>query len=163
MPLIESFKANFQYGVRPNTYLMEIFGLPEKLKFLCKTSQLPGKVIGVIEVPFHGQKVKLGGDATYEDLTTTILLDNDFSVRNEIESFMSSIRANDSSVGDEPSLYKQTGSLMQLGPKDEILAQYDFIGIWPSNLSPIDLGFENNDQIAEYTVTFSYDYWIRVK
>lgn len=160
---IENFKANFQYGVRPTTYEMEIFGLPEKLKFLCKASQLPGKVIGIIEIPYMGQKAKVGGDAVFEDLTTTILLDTDFSVRNEIESWMNSIRANDSAVGDEHSLYKQTGSLLQLDNKGIVLAQYDFIGIWPNNVSPIELGFENTDQISEYTVTWSYDYWLRVK
>ena len=159
---IERFKANFQYGVRPTTYEMEIFGLPEKLKFLCKTSQLPGKVIGIIEVPFMGMKAKVGGDAVFEDLTTTIMLDSDFSVRNELESWMNAIRGNGNAIGDEPAIYKQTGSLIQLNHKGVVLAQYDFIGIWPNNLSPIELGFESTDQIAEYTVTWSYDYWLRV-
>jgi len=160
---IERFKANFKYGVRPTTYEMEVFGLPEKLKFLCKTSQLPGKIITPIEVPFMGMKTKIAGDAIYEDLTTTILLDTDFSVRNELESWMNSIKQNGSAVGDEPAIYKQTGTLIQLGNKGVKLAEYSFIGIWPSNITPIELGFESTDQIAEYTVTWSYDYWLRVQ
>ena len=160
---IEAFKAAFQYGVRPNLYKMEIFGLPEKLKFLCKATQLPGKNIGTIEVPYLNQKAKLAGDATFDDLTLTIMLDNDFSVRNEIESWMENIRANAASEGDEPALYKQTGSIIVLNNRNAEIAQYDYIGILPTTLSPLDMSFETNDTIAEYTVTFAYDYWNRIK
>lgn len=160
---VETFKANFHHGVRPSKYKMEIFGLPEKLAFLCKTSQLPGKTTGIIELPFMGRKIKLGGDPVYPDLTTTIMLDTDFSVRNEIESWGNSINAQDEVSGDEPSLYKQTGSIIQLNHKGVEIAQYDLIGVWPSDIGPVELGFENTDQIAEYTVTWTYDYWQRVK
>lgn len=160
---IENFKANFQYGVRPTTYEMQIFGLPEKLKFLCKTSQLPGKTIGIIEVPYMGQKHKVGGDAIFPELSTTIMLDTDFSVKNELESWMSSIRANDSAIGSEPSIYQQSGSITQLGPNGIRLAEYQFIGLWPTDMSTVELGFENTDQIAEYTVTWAYTYWTRTQ
>lgn len=160
---IEAFKAAFVHGVRPNLYKMEIFGLPEKLQYLCKASQLPGKNIGIIEVPYLNQKAKLAGDATFDDLTVTIMLDNDFSVRNELESWMENIRSNSTSVGDDPALYKQTGSIIQLDNSNVEIAQYDFIGLWPNVLSPLDESFETNDTIAEYTVTFSYDYWQRIK
>lgn len=160
---IEAFKASFTHGVRPNLYKMEIFGLPEKLQYLCKASQTPGKNIGIIEIPYLNQKAKIAGDATFEDLTVTILLDNDFSVRNELESWMENIRSNSESVGDDPALYKQNGSLIHLDNQNNEIAQYDYIGLWPSVLSPLDLAFETNDTIAEYTVTFTYDYWNRIK
>lgn len=160
---IDAFKAAFQYGVRPNLYKMEIFGLPEKLRYLCKATQLPGKTIGIVEVPYLNQKAKYAGDATFEDLTVTILLDNDFSVRNELETWMEQIRANASIDGAEPSIYQQTGSVIQLDNKNTEIAQYDYIGIWPNSLAPLDLAFETADTIAEYTVTFSYDYWTRIK
>lgn len=160
---VEEFKANFQNGVRPNAYQFEVFGLPEKLKFLCKASQLPGKTIGNIDVFYMGAPIKIGGDRTFEDLTVTIMLDNDFSVRNELESWMRSIKGDDILTSDEPSLYKQTGSIVSIDNNDNEIAQYDFIGLWPNSLSPIELSFETNDTIAEYTVTFSMDYWLRVK
>jgi len=160
---IEAFKAAFAYGVRPNLYKMEIFGLPEKLQYLCKATQLPGKNIGIIEVPYLNHKAKLAGDATFDDLTVTIMLDNDFSVRDELESWMEGARANADINGDEPSIYKQNGTVIQLDNQNNELAQYDFIGLWPSSLAPLDLAFETNDTIAEYTVTFTYDYWVRTK
>jgi len=160
---IEAFKSVFTHGVRPNQYRMEIFGLPEKLAYTCKATQLPGKNIGIIEVPYLNQKAKIAGDATFEDLTVTILLDNDFSVRNELESWMENIRANSDSIGDDHALYKQVGSVIQLDNQNSEIAQYDFIGLWPNSITPLDLGFENNDVLSEYSVTFSYDYWVRVK
>lgn len=160
---IEQFKAAFKYGVRPNLYKMEIFGLPEKLQFLCKTTQLPGMNIGAIEVPYQNHKVKVAGDATFDDLTVTVTLDNDFSIRNELESWLEDIRALDDVQGSEPSIYKQTGSIIVLDNRKVEIAQYDYIGLWPNSLAPIDFGFDQSDTIAEYSVTFSYDYWKRVK
>ena len=93
----------------------------------------------------------------------SFLLDNDFSVRNELENWMEQIRANDDIIGSEPSVYQQVGSVIQLDNKNNEIAQYDYIGIWPNSLAPLDLAFESSDTLAEYTVTFSYDYWVRVK
>lgn len=160
---IEAFKAAFTHGVRPNLFKMEIFGLPEKLQYVCKASQIPGKNVAPIEVPYLNHKVKIAGDVTFDDLTVTILLDNDFSVRNELESWQESIRSNSEIFGTDPAMYKQIGSLIQLDNNEIELAQYDFVGLWPNSISPLDLAWETNDTIAEYTVTFSYDYWNRTK
>jgi hypothetical protein len=159
---IEAFKASFTHGVRPNMFRMEIFGLPEKLAYLCKASQTPGKNVGIIEIPFLNQTAKIAVDVTFEDLTVTVMLDNDFSVRNELEAWMENIKSNDGTAGDDPAVYKQTGSLVHLDNQNQEIAQYDFVGLWPNALSPMDLSFETKDSIAEYTVTFSYDYWLRV-
>mgnify|MGYP003666761237 CR=1 FL=1 len=32
-------------------------------------------------------------------------------------------------------------------------------GMFPTEISSIELGWENNDTIEEFTVTFAYDYW----
>jgi hypothetical protein len=36
---------------------------------------------------------------------------------------------------------------------------YQFNGIFPSAISPIDLDWNATDQIEEFTVTFQYDWW----
>ena len=38
--------------------------------------------------------------------------------------------------------------------------QYRFIGLWPSEISPIDLDWSTTDTLEEYTVTFQYDLWV---
>ena len=159
---IEDFKSALVNGYRPNLYQMEILGMPQKFVFLCKASQIPGKTIGIVEAPYLGMKVKLGGDVVFEDLTVTVLMDNDFSIRNAFEIWMETIKANEAAIGLESALYKRTANVVALDNQGDEIAEYTFIGIWPSALAPVELGFESNDQLAEYSVTFSYDYWTRI-
>ena len=161
---IQEFKANFDVGVRPAHYKVQITGLPQKLEFLAKTAQLPGRNLGAIEVPFLGKKLKLAGDDTYEDLSLTIMLDTDFSVRNELEAWMERIK---SAAGAEGSQnlndYYGECSVISLDANGAEIAEYNYVDIWPNALGPVELGFETVDTIAEYTIGFSYNYWDRVK
>ena len=36
---------------------------------------------------------------------------------------------------------------------------YNFVGMFPVDLSPIDLDWGSNDSIEEFSVTFAYQYW----
>ena len=36
---------------------------------------------------------------------------------------------------------------------------YDFYGIFPTNISAIDLSYDTADTIEEFTVEFQVDYW----
>ena len=159
---IEDFKSALTNGYRPNLYQMEVLGMPEKFVFLCKATQIPGKNIGIVEAPYLGMKAKLAGDVTFEDLTVSVIMDNDFAIRNGLETWMETIRANEAAIGLESALYKRTANVVALDNEGEEIAEYTFIGIWPSSIAPVDLSYETNDTLAEYTVTFSYDYWTRL-
>lgn len=159
---INSFKSNFKMGAKPTLYEMEIQGLPEKLKFLCKIAQLPGRTITPIEVPAPGgHTVKIAGDNTFEDITITLQLDTDFAVKNEIEKWMEDIRNSVSSEGKAPADYKKEGFIIQYDEKDNIIAKYQLFGMWPTTADPIELGFDQKDTISEASYTFSIDYWLR--
>ena len=47
------------------------------------------------------------------------------------------------------------------GAVNAILAQYNFIDIFPTNVSQIDLSYDNGDQIEEFTVEFQVNSWNR--
>lgn len=159
---IEDFKSALTNGYRPNLYQMEILGMPEKFVFLCKATQIPGKNIGIVLAPYLGMQAKLAGDVTFEDLTVTVIMDNDFAVRNGLEVWMETIKANEAAIGLESALYKRVGNVVALDNEGDEIAEYTFVGIWPSSIAPVDLSYETNDTLAEYTVTFSYDYWTRL-
>ena len=40
-----------------------------------------------------------------------------------------------------------------------ILRQYDLLHAFPTNVSQIDLAYDSNDQIEEFSVEFQYSYW----
>lgn len=159
---ISEFKSNFNGGVRANLYKMEISGVPEKLRFLCKAAQIPGRTINPVEVPYLNMKPKFAGDSVVEPLSLTIMVDTDFSVRNELEKWMEQIRNSDAVYGDEPGVYERVGNLVILGQSGDELATYEFVDIWPTNLSPVEMSFESTDTIAEFTCEFEYQHWNRL-
>lgn len=159
---IEDFKSNFVIGARPNLFQIEITGLPETLKFLAKGAQVPDKNIGNINLPYMGQQIKIAGDKTFSDWTITIILDENYGVRNELENWMQGIEANDSAIGhNRHDQYKKDGYVVHLGMQGNEIAKYKFVGMFPTVVPPLDLNWETNDTVVEYQVTFAYDYWER--
>ena len=59
--------------------------------------------------------------------------------------------------------YTRTMKVKQLeknGSTDgEVLRQYELYYAFPTNVSQIDLAYDSNDQIEEFTVEFQYTYW----
>ena len=35
-----------------------------------------------------------------------------------------------------------------------------FVGIFPTELGAVELAWDSNDQIEEFTCTFAYDFWL---
>ena len=51
----------------------------------------------------------------------------------------------------------------QLSRDGEIIKQATLEGIWPSNISALDLDWGTNDTPEEYTVEFQVQYWLPIK
>jgi hypothetical protein len=164
---IDSFRAQLTGGgARSNLFECEVtnpFGGSEKFTFMAKASQLPGDTLGVIEVPYFGRTMKVAGNRTFAEWTVTIINDEDFAVRNGLERWMQSINSHIANIGTpSPLLQKSLGTIKQFGKGGDTLKTYSFVGIFPVDLSPIDVAWDSNDTIEEFTVTFQYDYWIDV-
>lgn len=93
-------------------------------------------------------------------MTLTIINDVDFSVRNAFERWMSLMNTHEGNLGVvNPNNYWADLTVSQLGRDGAVLKSYQLISAFPTNVSPIDLAFESTDQIEEFTVTMSYQYW----
>jgi len=133
-----------------------------QVPFMCKNATIPAATKGVIEVPYFGRQIKLPGNRTYAEWTPTIINDEDFAIRNALEHWSNAINSFEGNLrtagGSSPALYKAGAQVTQLSKTGDILRVYDFVGLWPSEISTIDLAWET-EGIEEYTVTFQYDYW----
>jgi hypothetical protein len=59
--------------------------------------------------------------------------------------------------------YKTDATVTHFAKDGNQSRQYKFIGLWPSEISPIDLDWSTTDTLEEYTVTFQYDLWVNLK
>lgn len=141
-----------------------------RFSFLCKAAQLPGSTLGVIEVPFvAGRRLKLGGDRTFAEWTTTILNDRDQRIRAFLESIQEVFATTDyeqtiKGTADGSEDETDSGSLTtmtveQLDQAGNAINTYILENCWPTDISTIDLSYDSTDVIEEFTVTWAYDYF----
>jgi hypothetical protein len=167
---IADFKANFTNGgARPNLFEVRVsspvgdIASDIAFSFTCKAAQIPASTIAQIDVPYFGRQIRFAGNRTFEPWTVTILNDEGFTVRRSLENWMEAINGNASNVQSvNQTQYKDTDAqVVHYGKDGSIIAEYNFVGMFPTEIAAIDLDWETNDQLEEFQVTFGYDYWER--
>ena len=180
---IQAFKSTLVGGgARPNLFEVKFqntlpggVGLDnEKMSMLCKAASLPASNIAPIEVPFRGRIFKVAGDRTFDTWSLTVINDIDFSIRNSMEAWMQHIGQHaDASGATNPGDYQIDADVVQYsrvpsnlssieGTGDQemkVAKAYKFYGIFPTNISAIDLSYDTGDTIEEFTVEFQVQYW----
>ena len=178
---IEDFKSTLiGGGARPNLFQVDITDFPgaaeegydsTDFSVLCKAGELPASNVASIDVPFRGRIFKVAGDRTFETWTVTVINDNDFVIRSAMERWMQLIgQYGDGSGATNPADYQidavvkqfkrlPTAANAKYGEGMEVAKKYKFYGIFPTNISAIDLSYDSSDTIEEFTVEFQVQYW----
>ena len=162
-------------GARPNLFEVELTTLPDAVtgwdadgfRFLCKGAQLPPQTIASIDVPFRGRIFKVAGDRTIDPWTVTVINDEDFILRNAFENWTQQIADLSTNIGaTNPESYMTNAKVFQLGrgsvkasenssgAENVVLKEYEFVDIFPTSVSAIDLSYDTGDTIEEFTVEF---------
>ena len=135
----------------------------QKLQFTCSATQLPSSIIGVIDVPYFGRKIKLAGDRVFEDWNVSIMNDEDFLVRDTMESWhteINSLAGNLLSTGFDLNTYKASiATISQYGKDGSTIKQYNMINLFPVQVGSINVDWNSTNTIENFNVTFAYDYW----
>jgi hypothetical protein len=58
-----------------------------------------------------------------------------------------------------PLQYKSQAQITQFSKTGVPLRVYNFNGLFPVEIAPIEMNWEATDQIEEFSVTFQYDWW----
>ena len=170
---IYDFLANFQGGgARPNRYRV-ILTFPgtvpaglqasNKISFTCSAAAIPASSLGVVDVPYMGRQVKVPGDKIWEDWNVQILLDNDFIGRSAFESWHDQLLGFRSNVAQadkvNPINAYARAQVNCLDRADNVTQIYRIDGMFPINVGEVQLGYDQNDQVALQPVTFAINGW----
>ena len=169
MPNIKDFKAVLKGGgARANQFSVNmpfpgfaaVGGESRVMSFLCRSTNLPGMTLGEVAVPFRGRSLYIAGDRTFETWTTTIMNDTDFAIRNAFERWMNGINAlSDNSGLENPSDYQVDAFVDQLDRAGTVIKSYTFRGLWPLTIAPLELGYDTNDAVEEFEITYRYQFF----
>ncbi len=175
---VSTFLSTINQGIKPNMFSVDInfpaggdFGATDKnlTNILCKSAALPGSNLGVIEVPFRGRTVKIAGDRTFDTWTATFFADSNMEVRGLFEDWANSINSHEGNTAERFLPNQSTDGYMadlfvsQLEKDDQeggsVIRTYQLHHCFPTNVSAIDLAYDSNDQISEFTVEWQYSFF----
>ena len=180
---VTKFRAAIGAGSRPNLFKVKVTAPRStgydvsSFEYLCRSGSLPSSTLGTIEIPMNGgRRLKLGGDRTFAEWTSTILNDEDFKIRSVMEKWQNDIvktnfeitstlgNRSASTGGIAPTstdgLYG-TVEIFQLKEDGTsvVAGGYRLVNCWPSDISAIDLSYDTTDAVEDFTVTWTYDYF----
>lgn len=182
---LDTFKSKLLGGgVRPNFFEVELkfpsLGIDDndvsdRTRFLVKGAALPASIVAPISVPFRGRELKIAGERSFDTWTITVINDSNFVLRDAFEKWMNVInKVSDNSGEVDPTFYQQEAYVHQLGrapitnpagvPANSgntipILRSYHFHGVFPTNVSSIELSYDSNNVIEEFSVEFQVQWW----
>lgn len=174
MSNLSEFKSKFTGGgARPNLFEAQIYfpsgvsGGDKATKlssFMIKAASIPSSVIGTIEVPYRGRKLKVAGDRSFEPWTITVINDTGMELRKAFEDWMNLINRHTSNTSNLPSgalTYYKNVIVKQLAraSSNTPVQTYTFVDAYPTNIGAIELNYETNDAVEEFTVELNYQYW----
>lgn len=178
---ISKLREKLGTGSRPNLFKVRVtppttVGLGtndlDNFEFLCRSGSLPSATIGTIEIPMNGgRRLKMGGDRTFTEWTSTVLNDENFKIRSLMEKWQNNIVKTNfeitTTLGNRSASTGSTG-----GPYGTVLiyqlkedgssapnGSYRLVNCWPSDISAIDLSYDTTDAVEDFTVTWTYDYY----
>ena len=164
-------------GARPSLFNLSITGAAAgggtgglaDIHMLCSATSLPGLTVTPIERTYFGRVTKIPGDIVFADLTTTILLDEDYEPRNQIEQWMAKMNSHESNErGFHAGMGKEgaTATLKQYSKTADTSAdpvphahKIIFKEIFPTTLSEVALSYDTVSEIASFECTWAYQYY----
>ncbi len=170
---VNQFRTQLQGdGARPNLFEVQL-SFPSyvqgravasaKSTFMVKTAALPGSTVGMVTIPYFGREVKVAGNRTFADWSVTVINDEDFFIRNAMESWVRGINENvtnlRAAVARTSQQYGVDAVVYQYNKQGQRIKSYKFVGMFPTDISQIDLDWGSNDTIEEFTVNFAFQYW----
>jgi hypothetical protein len=167
---VNDFKKNLTYGGARNTlFQVQLFAPPGvpglsliKVPCLTRSAAIPEATVGLIEIPYFGRKVKMAGDREFQPWQVTIINDEDFAIRNAMETWSNAInqfRGNTRLSGASALSYKADAVVTQFDKQGKALRTYRFEGLYPQTISSIQLDWSDINRIEDFQVSFEYDNW----
>lgn len=158
-------------GARPSLFqvfmtLPPVLGqvpLSPDISFKIRASSLPGDTLNSISIPYFGREIKVAGTRTFNDWSFTVINDEGFVARNNLETWMNLINSHVGNLRDinaqSAASYQADAIVTQFSKVGVPLKSYRIVGAFPIDVAPIDLDWALGDQIEEFGVTFAFQWW----
>jgi hypothetical protein len=164
MANIEAFKSKIRGGVRPNQFRVTIDPVGvigsdlNDVQYFAYATTLPGSSIGQAQTFYRGRMIPLAGERNFNPWTVQFYTDQDMQIRTAMEQWSNYINDYVNNAGEtNPSLYKSSAYVTQMDRADQDIKKYHIKGIFPIDISEMQVSWQANDQVSEFSVTFAVE------
>ncbi len=151
----QEFARDFQFRVRTLGPFVE-----NDLLYV-RTTTLPGTEITNQTVPFMGLDFNVPGSRKYTGSNAWELsfwCDEGLNIRNKAENWIKEIFDDETATG-KYGVPTEQASMDLLGKDLEAIRQYNFVGIYPVSIGPINYDLQGDGKPLDFPITFAYQYW----
>lgn len=159
-------------GARPNKFEVALTfpvapgiagDASQEITFMAQATDAPGMTVGAAETFYFGRKVSFAGDRVFDDWNVQIINDEDFLVRNALESWSNRMHLLDHDTNQADKFQNQPvysqAQIRQFGRDGRVIKTYTLYNAWPMIVSPMALSWQDNDRIQTFDCVFRYDFF----
>jgi hypothetical protein len=171
---IDEFTETMRYGgARPHLFRVEMvlpigllslagITLARELPVKATATQIPASTVDAIPVFYQGRAVNFSGNRSYAPWAIEVINDEDFRVYDAFISWLSALNepignVRNSGLSSRPELYKSTATVIQYGQDEAVIKAWQVVGLFPTNVSEMTLGWQDVNQIERFQVSFAVD------
>ncbi len=157
---INDFVQKFSSGfARSNLFRVNFFNLPELphselLSFACKNIQIPGVTFNESKFLVDGYYRKFVSGADYDPITINFFIDGDGFITKLFTQWSAYIFS-EGKYGFKES-YSCNIDIDLLDRIGNVIHKVKIIEAYPTNISALDLAWENSDTLLEYSISFNF-------
>ena len=170
----DSLRQRLGYGARQNKYLVNLTtpsGISldgKQILAFCKGAAIPSREMGICEIYIQGRKIPIPGDAEFAGTwDLTFYNDQTHALRKQFEIWIEKLDSYFEHRRDFAgnAYWADKFQISQLDAKDQTkeVATWEFFHVFPSSISQVDFGADSNNQVSEFSITFTYAHYRRVK
>lgn len=132
----------------------------QELTFMAKSASVPSSTLGITPVPYFGRVINVAGDREFTPFEMTVIMTEGYEIRDAFENWSNSINSHEGNLNSRtPAEYKVDFEVLHYGKNGEVVKTYKFVGGFPTTVGEVALAWDSNNQVAEFPLTMTYDYW----
>ena len=139
------------------------------LQFLCDAAPIPGKTIATSELRHYGPTRKIAREVTYPEMQLSFIMTNAMTARNVFLDWMDCIIDPETANIFYQDDYKGTVKIMMFKQTSKepsvgsAIQAVEYREAFPTNVDPINLGWDQMNQLGKFSVNFAYKKWTPLK
>jgi|TARA_R110000744_G_scaffold379356_1_gene497178 hypothetical protein len=172
---VSQFKSNIASnggGARASLYKVSIknsingdLSFSDNEAILIKATNIPGATIGEEALMYAGRPIKYTGKRTFENWTTTVTNDENFSIRNKMMEWMRKIggqldgtrtKAHGAYATEAGRYFEGEAIVTQVGKDGEDKQKFKLNNIWPTSIAAMPVDW-SADGIQEFSIEWCFD------